>query len=143
MVSTLDYLAGCKFGLDMGANRARDAFIWRCLVWVGAMRGVVKSYYYRVRRLSDNRLTRSAYNAFDATVPDFDIPAPPTSSERLRRPSRLPRGVSPIAHSDLAARSPSRRLLPTGGCPLEPHIIQFLHAWPHHMGGDILYSNCT
>jgi hypothetical protein len=29
MVSTLDYLAGCKFGPDIGSNCARDAFIWR------------------------------------------------------------------------------------------------------------------
>ncbi len=52
MVSTLDYLAGCKFGLDTGANRARDAFSWRCaqLVSVEAMRGVAE-FYYRARRL--------------------------------------------------------------------------------------------
>ncbi len=39
MVSALDYLAGCKFGPDTGANRTRDAFIWRCaqMVSVGVM----------------------------------------------------------------------------------------------------------
>ena len=30
MVSALDFMAGCKFGPATGANRARDAFIWRC-----------------------------------------------------------------------------------------------------------------
>jgi hypothetical protein len=28
-----------------------------------------------------------------------------------------------------------RHLMPTDGCPLDPHILQFRNAWPHHMGG--------
>jgi hypothetical protein len=53
----LDCLVGYKFGPDMGANRALDAFIWHCAqpVSVGAMRGVAESYY-EARGLSYNRL---------------------------------------------------------------------------------------
>ena len=41
MVKALNHLAGCKYGPVIGANRARDAFLWRCaqLISVGAMRG--------------------------------------------------------------------------------------------------------
>ncbi len=57
---------------------------------------------------------------FDATVPDFDIPAQPTNSERLRRPSQLPRGVFPVAHSDVAARPPSSSSAAERQLPTEP-----------------------
>ena len=30
MVQALHHLAGCKYGPVIGANRARDAFLWRC-----------------------------------------------------------------------------------------------------------------
>lgn len=107
MVATLDHLAGCKFGPVTGADRARDAFIWRCaqLVSVGAMRGVAESYY-RARRLSYNRLKPRSYNAYDSTETDFDTPAPPTAFERLRRPSQLPQGVSSVARFEPAVRPP-------------------------------------
>ncbi len=47
MVSTLDYLAGCKFGPYTGSNRARAACMWRCaqLVSGRAMGCVAESYH--------------------------------------------------------------------------------------------------
>ncbi len=105
MLSTLDYLAGCKRGPDTGA---RDALIWRCaqLVSVGAMRGIAESYY---------RARRTSYNRLKATLVLPSTRPYPTSIFRLRQPIL---NVSPVAHSDLAARPPSsssaaNRRLPT------------------------------
>ena len=43
MVKALNHLAGCKYGPVIGANRARDAFLWRCtqLISVGVQANLV------------------------------------------------------------------------------------------------------
>jgi hypothetical protein len=102
--------------------------------FVGAMRGVAESYY-RARRLSYNHLKRSSYNAFNATVPDFDIPAP-THYERLRLPSQLPRGATTVAHSELAARPPSSSSAADRRLPNAPTHTQFRHAPPSQIAID-------
>ena len=107
MVKALAHLAGCKYGPVTGANRARDAFLWRCaqLISVGAMRGVAEAYY-KVRTLSHNRLKRNSYRSFDHTTSDFDTPSTErTSSQSLRRPSQLPLRVSSVALSELVRLS--------------------------------------
>ena len=106
MVRALAHLAGCKYGPVTGANRARDAFLWRCaqLISVGAMRGVAEAYY-KVRTLSHNRLKRNSYRSFDHTS-DFDTPSTErTSSQSLRRPSNPPLRVSCVALSEMVRLS--------------------------------------
>ena len=107
MVKVLNHLAGCKYGPVIGANRARDAFLWRCaqLISVGAMRGAAEAYY-KVRTLSYNRLKRNSYSSFDHTTTDFDTPSTErTLSQSLRRPSNLPLRVSSVALSELVRLS--------------------------------------
>jgi hypothetical protein len=107
MVNALNHLAGCQFGPVTGANRARDAFLWRCaqLIGVGAMRGVAEAYY-KVRTLSHNRLKRNSYRSFDPTTSDFDTPSTErTLSLSLRRPSNLPLRVSCVALSEMVRLS--------------------------------------
>jgi len=109
MVKALNHLAGCKYGPVIGANRARDAFLWRCaqLISVGAMRGAAEAYY-KIRTLSHNRLKRHSYSSFDHTTTDFDTPSTErTPSQSLRRPSNLPLRVTCVALSELIRLTPA------------------------------------
>ena len=106
MVKALNHLAGCKYGPVIGANRARDAFLWRCaqLISVGAMRAMrgAAEAYYKIRTLSHNRIKRNSYSSFDHTTTDFDIPSTERNlSQSLRRPSNLPLRVTCVALSEL------------------------------------------
>ena len=107
MVMALNHLAGCKYGPVIGANRARDAFLWRCaqLIRVGAMRGAAEAYY-KIRTLSHNRLKRNSYSSFDHTTTDLDTPSTQrTSFQSLRRLSNLPLRVTSVALSELVRQS--------------------------------------
>ena len=106
MVKALNHLAGCKYGPVIGANRARDAFLWRCAQLISV--GAAAEAYYKIRTLSHNRIKRHSYSSFDHTTTDFDTPLTErTFSQSLRRPSNLPLRVTCVALSELIRLTPA------------------------------------